>query len=235
MPAVVSTRTEDERGGAQRSTEFAYRLIKQNILDNEYAPGAQILEQDIAAELNVSRTPVREAFVRLKQDGLLEIVPRHGVRISVLSPDDMREIYQVLISLEPMAVELLARRRPSDDELAPLIKACTAMERALAGRKPNLKAWAAADEAFHSNLATLCGNRRLAGMIMTVWDQAHRARMFTLTLRPLPTRSTQEHRDVVEAVRAGDVAGARELYAAHRRRGGDEMMAIIERHGFQRL
>jgi DNA-binding GntR family transcriptional regulator len=59
--------------------------------------------------------------------------------------------------------------------------------------------------------------------------------MFTLTLRPLPTRSTQEHRDVVEAVRAGDVAGARELYAAHRRRGGDELMAIIERHGFQRL
>jgi DNA-binding GntR family transcriptional regulator len=235
MLAVASSRTQHERSGAQRSTEFAYKLIKQKILDNEYAAGAQILEQDIAAELNVSRTPVREAFIRLKQDGLLEIVPRHGVRISVLSPNDMREIYEVLMSLEPLAVELLARRKPSDDELAPLIKACIAMETALAGRRPNLKAWAAADEAFHSSLARLCSNGRLAAMIMTVWDQAHRARMFTLTLRPLPKRSTQEHRDVVEAVRAGDVVGARELYAAHRRRGGDELMAIIERHGFERL
>jgi DNA-binding GntR family transcriptional regulator len=235
MPSASSMQTGFVRGGAQRSTELAYKLIKQKILDNEYPPGAQFLEQDIAVELNVSRTPVREAFIRLKQDGLLEIVPRHGVRISVLSPNDMREIYEVLMSLEPMAVELLARRKPSDDDLAPLINACTDMERALARRKPNLKAWAAADEAFHSNLARLCGNARLAGMIMTVWDQAHRGRMFTLTLRPLPVRSTQEHRDVVEAVRAGDAAGARELYAAHRRRGGDELMAIIERHGFHRL
>lgn len=235
MCAAISIHGGSDIGGAPRSTEFAYKLLKQKILDNEYAPGAQILERDIAADLNVSRTPVREAFVRLKQDGLLEIVPRHGVRISVLSPNDMREIYEVLMSLEPMAVELLARRKPSDDELAPLIAACDAMEAALARRKPNLKAWAAADEAFHRSLAKLCGNGRLAAMIMMVWDQAHRARMFTLTLRPLPKRSTREHRDVVEAVRVGDVAVARELYAAHRRRGGAELMAIIERHGFQRL
>jgi DNA-binding GntR family transcriptional regulator len=208
-------------------------LLKQKILDSDYPPGEHVLEQDIAGELKLSRTPVREAFVRLEQEGLLEIVPRHGIRISVLSPNDMRELYEVLTALEPAAVELLARRQPSDQELAPLVTACDAMEAALAGKR--LKAWAAADEDFHFNLAQRCGNRRLAAMIMTMWDQAHRARMFTLTLRPLPTRSTHEHRAVVEAIRAGDIARARELYAAHRRRGGDEIMAIIDRHGFQRL
>src|ERR1700692_4786334 len=128
MTATSPIRNVASENVGQRFTEYAYRLIKRKILDNEFPPGAQILEQDIAAELNISRTPVREAFVRLKQDGLLEIVPRHGVRISTLSPDDMREIYEVLMSLEPTAVELLARRKPSDVDLAPLIAACDAME-----------------------------------------------------------------------------------------------------------
>lgn len=219
---------------APRSTDTVYARLKQHILDNHYPPGAQILESEVAAELNASRTPVREAFVRLQQEGLLEIVPRHGVRISALSPDDMREIYEVLMSLEPTAVELLAARRPGRAELESLIASCDAMEAALAG-EPDLQAWAAADEAFHLNLARLCGNKRLAAMIMQVWDQAHRARMFTLSLRPLPVRSTEEHRAVVEAILAGDVERARSIYHAHRKRGGNELTTIIERHGIQRL
>lgn len=226
-PTVAETRVP-------RSTETAYARMKQQILDNHYPPGAQILESEVAAALNTSRTPVREAFVRLQQEGLLEIVPRHGVRISVLSPDDMREIYDVLMSLEPTAVELLAARRPDRMEISALIEACDAMEFSLAG-VPDLAAWAAADEAFHLNLAKLCGNRRLAAMIMQVWDQAHRARMFTLTLRPLPTKSTAEHRAVVDSILAGDVERARVLYRAHRRRGGNELLDIIQRHGIQRL
>lgn len=221
-------------GRATRSTDAVYARLKQRILDNHYPPGAQILESEIATALKASRTPVREAFVRLQQEGLLEIVPRHGVRISVLSPGDMREIYEVLMSLEPTAVELLAARKPSKAELASLVASCDAMEEALEGT-PDLQAWAAADEAFHLSLARLCGNKRLAAMIMQVWDQAHRARMFTLSLRPLPVQSTAEHRAVLEAILAGDVERSREIYHAHRKRGGAELTTIIERHGIQRL
>lgn len=224
-----------QRQPSPRLAEFAYRRIKRSILDNEYPPGAQILEQDIAAELQLSRTPVREALVRLEQEGLLTIVPRHGARISTLSPADMREIYDVLVALEPAAVELVAQRRPGAAEVAPLIDACDAMAAALSASPPDLKGWAAADESFHVQLAELCGNKRLAAMIMMVWDQAHRARMFTLTLRPPPHRSTEEHRAVVDAILAGDPERARDLYLAHRRRGGHELMSIIEQHGFQRL
>jgi DNA-binding GntR family transcriptional regulator len=220
---------------APRSAETIYTRLKQHILDNRYPPGAQILESEIATELRASRTPVREAFVRLQQEGLLEIVPRHGVRISALSPGDMREIYEILMSLEPTAVELLVARRPDRAELASLVESCDAMERALTGPNPSLHDWAVADEMFHMNLARLCGNKRLAAMIMTVWDQAHRARMFTLTLRPLPLQSTAEHRAVVEAILAGEGERARDLYFAHRKRGGLELTTIIERHGIQRL
>jgi DNA-binding GntR family transcriptional regulator len=223
------------RQPSPRLTEYAYRRIKRSILDNEYPPGSQVLEQEIAAHLELSRTPVREALVRLEQEGLLTIVPRHGARISTLSPADMREIYDVLLALEPAAIELLARRRPSRAEVAPLVAACDAMAAALLASPPDLQGWAAADESFHTQLAELCGNKRIAAMIMMVWDQAHRARMFTLTLRPPPQRSTEEHRAVVDAILAGDPERSRDLYIAHRRRGGDELMSIIERHGLQRL
>ncbi len=219
----------------QRSPEYAYAMIKSKILDSEYAPGAQILEQEIAEQLGLSRTPVREALVRLQQEKLLKIVPRHGVRISTVSGADMGDIYEILEALESTAAESLARRRPGRAELSPLSEACDAMERALAGAVPDLKVWAAADEAFHRNLVELCGNQRLASLTMTVWEQAHRARMFTLTLRPLPVRSTMEHRAIVEAILAGDAPQAGALYRAHRRRGGEELMAIIQRHGLQRL
>ncbi len=239
MPPAASTLLAAEARhrprAEQRSPEFAYAGIKSRILDSEYAPGAQILEHEIAEQLGLSRTPVREALVRLQQESLLEIVPRHGVRISTLSPADMREIYEILESLEATAAEILTRLRPARAALLPLSEACDAMERALAREAPDLRTWAAADEAFHMHLLQLCGNRRLASLVMTVWDQAHRARMFTLTLRPLPTRSTEEHRKIVDAILAGDVSHAGELYRAHRRRGGEELITIIERHGFQRL
>lgn len=217
------------------AADGAHAAIRRKILDAEWAPGASVLEGAIALELGLSRTPVREALVRLEKEGLVEIVPRHGMRISALSPADMREIYQVLTSLEPTAVELLAERKPSPAVLAPLYAACDAMARSLRGPKPDLRAWAAADEDFHAGLARLCGNGRLAAMIMTVWDQAHRARMFTLSLRPLPRKSTEEHRAVLEAIAAGDAQRAAGLYAAHRRRGGAELMAIIEKHGIRQL
>jgi DNA-binding GntR family transcriptional regulator len=216
----------------ERST-LAYQWIRQRILDNEYAPGTQILEQALADELGISRTPVREALIQLEQDGLAEIVPRHGVRILPLSPDDMREIYEILTNLEPMAAAELARRRPAADVLAPLVEACDAMEAAV--KAENRVAWAEADEKFHLALLDLCGNRRLAGIVMAMWDQAHRARMFTLKLRPLPVESTREHRAALEAILAGDAAKACEIYRAHRQRGGEELMNLIERYGLNRL
>ena len=230
--AALPTPDAPARAG-ERSTEVAYQWLRQRILDKEYAPGTQILEQTLADQIGISRTPVREALIELQQDGLVEIVPRHGVRILPLSPDDMREIYAILTNLEPMAAEELARRRPSPTLIAPLVEACDAMEAAVANGDRD--AWAKADEKFHLALLELCGNRRMTGIVMAMWDQAHRARMFTLKLRPLPVESTREHRAALEAILAGDAVKAREIYRAHRQRGGDELMKLIERYGLNNL
>ncbi|WP_137179701.1 GntR family transcriptional regulator [Roseomonas sp. AR75] len=211
------------------AAEVAYQRLRTMILDNHLPPGAQWLEAELALELGLSRTPVREAMLRLQQDGLVSVTPRHGMRVAAISPADMRDIYDVLESLEPKAAELLARRNLPEADLAPLLSACDAMETAIA--RQDRAAWAQADEGFHRGLAELCGNRRLAAMVMQVWDQSHRARMFTLNMRPLPERSTAEHRATLDAIRAGDAESAREMYRRHRQRGGAELIALIERSG----
>ena len=80
----------------------------------------------------MSRTPVREALIRLQKEGLVDVIPRHGMRVLPVSPTDMKEIYEILTALEAMAAELLAKRKPSDAELAPLERASRDMARASA-------------------------------------------------------------------------------------------------------
>ncbi len=217
----------------ETSAQVAYGKIKQRILDNDYAPGIAVLEQVLADDLGLSRTPIREALVRLEQEGLVRVVPRHGMTVLPLSPRDMIEIYQIMVGLELMATETLAQRKPSPDEIAPLVAACNEMAEALA--RDDLDAWAKADERFHRSLVELCGNRRLAAMVMGVWEQSHRARMFTLRLRPKPLDSTREHREVVDAILAGDAVRANQLYRAHREKAASQMVAIIAQFGLTRL
>ena len=96
-------------------------------------------------------------------------------------------------------------------------------------RKSQFDAWAAADERFHSHLVELAGNRQLQATVLNYWDRAHRARMFTVRLRPKPVNSTKEHMQMVERLRAGDAEGAARVNRAHRERASRELLAIFER------
>lgn len=215
-----------KRATAVSLVDEAYEQIRRRILDNAWPPGHRALEQEVALALGMSRTPVREALLRLQADGLVEVIPRHGMRVLPVSPDDMREIYQILTALECMAAELLAERKPTDKVLQPLVVASKAMDKAL--KAEDLDAWAAADERFHAHLVELCGNRQLQATALNYWDRAHRARMFTLRLRPKPANSTKEHMQMVERLRAGDAAGAAAVTRAHRERASRELVAIFE-------
>jgi DNA-binding GntR family transcriptional regulator len=214
------------RTGTASLVDAAYEQIRRRILDNVWAPGHRALEQEVALALGMSRTPVREALVRLQAEGLVEVVPRHGMRVLPVSPTDMREIYEILTALECMAAELLARRKPSAKELAPLVKASQAMDRALAA--DDLDRWAQADEQFHAQLVALAGNRLLQATVLNHADRVHRARMFTLRLRPKPVNSTREHMELVERLLAGDPEGAADVNRRHRARASRELLALFE-------
>ena len=175
----------------------------------------------------MSRTPVREALIRLEAEGLVELIPRRGARVLPIRPDDMREIYEVLLALEPEAAAGLAAQNPSAEQLQPLEDATTEMEEAL--ERGDLDAWAEADDRFHHTMLELHGNRRLKAFAVALNDQAHRARIVTLRLREKPVESTKEHRQILEHLRNGNAAEARRAFRAHRQRTSKELVGILEK------
>lgn len=227
------SRSTRRTGDADTLSNRAYREIRKRILDNVWAPGFQALESEVAAELGMSRSPVREAFIQLVDEGLIEVIPRRGFRVLSISATDMKEMYEVIGALESTAAEILAARKPSEAELEPLVQATREMSAALA--RDDLDAWAVADESFHERLLSMAGNSLLAETVYRYWDRSHRARMFTLRLRPKPVNSTSEHMELVERLRQGDMAGAADVNKEHRRRAGRELLAILERFRIGRL
>jgi len=215
------------------SAERAYRALKELILTNELPAGSQLLEQEAALRLGMSRTPVREAMVRLEKDGVVAIRPRHGMRVLPVSAADMREIYEVLTSLEATAAELVARRGVTVAELQDLERAVAEMEDALAA--DDLDAWARADQRFHELLVALSRNQRLQQMVTQLSDQAHRARMLTLRLRPRPTSSNRDHAMLVAAIAARDPLAAKSIHHEHRAKAGKVLVELLETLGFSQL
>lgn len=211
----------------------AYQVLKQEIRTNSLPQGFQSPEPELALRLGVSRTTLREALIRLESEGLIELIPRRGVRVLPLRAEDMKEIYDILILLEPEVAADLASRRLSEEELAPLHDATLRMEAAL--EQDDLETWAAADDQFHMGLLELHGNRRLMSIIPELWVQMYRARMVTLRLRELPFQSNIEHRSIVNSIRDGDPERARAEFRAHRGRAAHELVSILDRSGLGQL
>lgn len=183
------------------------------------------LEPELALRLGMSRTPVREALIRLEQEGFVELIPRRGMRVAALSPRDIREITEVLACLEVEAAERLASRRCSAEELARFDAAIAAMDAALEAKDHDR--WNEADYAFHVLLVESCGNRHLVETAKQYLEKAHRFRALTSVHRAPPVYSNVNHAAVVEAIRRGDPQSAVEIHRAHKRRWLRELDDIL--------
>jgi DNA-binding GntR family transcriptional regulator len=222
----ASARASD--AGRLSSSERAYREIKRRILDNEMTPGTVMLEEELGLLLGMSRTPVREAMIRLAEEGMVEIRPRHGMRVLPISADDMQEIYEILTALESKAAEMLARDGLPDSDIAALRKAVRDMDTALA--RDDLIAWAKADERFHRLLIDKTPNARLRALVYQFWDQAHRARLTTLHMRPKPVDSNRDHLALVEAIASRNAKRAFEIHRAHRIKNGAILVELFRKN-----
>ena len=209
----------------QTGAARAYQEIKQRILDNTYTAGSSVSVQMLEDLLNISRTPIRDALIRLEKERLVELVPHHGFRVLPIAVSEMHEIYQIVSALEVLAIELLMQNEvlPADwDELESLVGG---LEQAL--QTDDRAAWARSDAAFHAKLIALSGNTRLGETIRQFQDQTQRVREITLRLRRKPVHSTQAHRDLISAIRDGDVDRARALHHAQRLRSRRELEEVL--------
>jgi DNA-binding GntR family transcriptional regulator len=195
--------------------------------------GEVFTEEQLASMLKMSRTPAREAMLRLAQDGLVEVRPRHGMRIKPVSVADIREIYEVLTGLESTAAALAAQRQDQGDSIGRLREAIAEMNLAL--EHNDRRRWASADERFHTLLVEASGNSRIAELVQTFFGQSHRVRMLTLFLRPKPIDSNRDHEAVVRAIAAHDAERARDIHYLHRQRSGQMLVELLVRHGLTQL
>jgi DNA-binding GntR family transcriptional regulator len=215
------------------SSEKAYQNLKQQILENDLPAGYQATEEEVAKQLGISRTPTREALMQLQNEGLVEVRPRHGMRVLPVSIDDMREIYDILTSMESMAAAGIAQKGLSEAELADLSEAVVDMDAAL--QADDLAAWAEADKRFHGLLVSFHGNTRMQSLVSTFMDQSHRCRMLTLKLRPKPDKSNADHAAVLDAIRRRDPNAARQIHQQHREKSAAMLIDLLETLGLKQL
>lgn len=222
-----------ETGKTKSNTQHAVEVLKNMILENRLASGSNHLESELAKLLGMSRTPIREATLILEAQGLVEVKPRHGVRIISLSPEDMAEIYDILTELESLSAALAADKSLSEIEFEIAEKAIKEMDRALA--QDDRVAWTAADDTFHAELVRLGGNNRIANIVGMYNDQVRRARLLTLNLRPKPVKSNEDHRNVLDAIKRGDSKSARQLHKEHRIQAKTMIISILQKFGFHKV
>lgn len=205
--------------------EAVYIELRNRITRNLLPGGSQLLEDAVAASLQVSRTPVREALARLESEGLVQPVRRHGYLVTPITIADIHEIYQVLSPLETVAAELLANQQDNAKAVA-ILQSCVDRMVAALGRD-DLDGWAEADEEFHQSLVELCGNKRLEKAAKLLFAQSHRVRLFTLRLRDKPVDSGNSHGALVDAIRQHRPDLARQVHGNHRENWTDTMARLL--------
>lgn len=213
---------------APSNTQRAIQELRTRIFSGELGAGSDHLETELAELLAMSRTPVREAVLTLESQGLLELRPRKGVRILPVSPEDMAEIYDVLTELESHAAGQAAKAAYTKHDLSRLASAIDEMDLAIAAS--DLDAWADADDRFHAELVRLGGNSRICSIVAMMSDQVRRARTTTLFMRPLPTKSNQDHWQVYNAILKGDVEMAQNIHRHHRTDAKRIIVDLLNKH-----
>ncbi|MGO1057041.1 GntR family transcriptional regulator [Crossiella sp. CA198] len=189
--------------------EFARQQLRADILDGRLAPGAKLIQTELAARLELSTTPVREALQDLAREGLVLLDPHRGAFVRELSLAEVREIYELRILLEPMLLRQAAGGIGAD-----LLVRAEELRRRMA-EETDLSRWAELNRKFHATLLSPADGSRLAGIVAGLRDSA--TPFVALSLREPSQRadSNAEHAELLTLLRAGDLEAAAELTRRH--------------------
>jgi len=205
----------------------AYSEVRSFLLDGDVRPGQRLSHRLLAKELNLSRSPVREALLRLEAEGLIEHRPQSGVYLREISARDLRELYEIREILEPHAAEQAARQATASQR-SQLARICDDVA-AIAGRS-DLVEWLTKashrrqlsnlDREFHAVILTAAGNRiarqffETAQVLSLVFFWNHmQVPTNRLAKRVAPT--AKQHRRIEQAIKKGDAITARRAMKAH--------------------
>lgn len=190
----------------------AYHQLKRRIIDLRFRPGEILMVQSLAKELGISRTPVREALVRLQQEGFVEEAEGKKFKVSEITLKSILELHEIRELMEGHAVKRVAknRTRAQVDELRELTKR---MEQALGVRDPDL--FFEADLEFHAKLIRFCGNRALQDLAVQLTEKIQRVRFLTLYVHRRLEETIDEHSKILDGIEAQDPRSAQKALNTH--------------------
>lgn len=189
--------------------EIVYQKLRDALVDHQFAPGEPLREVALCARFEVSKTPIREALLRLDHDGLVEIIPYRGARARVYTADDIREFFQVREMIECECVRVGTDRPAVLAQLAANV--AQTRDALVAG---DLKKASARLDAFDDLLFGVLHNRLLTEVIERL--TLHLRRLGKMGASPRRFEdSLAEHERIIDAMQRGDAAGAQDALRAH--------------------
>jgi DNA-binding GntR family transcriptional regulator len=185
----------------QSLTSVIYDQLEDMILTGRLKPGERINESKLAAQLEVSRAPIREACRQLEKHGMVQIIARRGTFVANIAVSEVKELYDIRASLDALAAENAAvLRTPEDlDELSNILKN---MQEAI--EADDAKKYFAANIAFHRTIVRISGNRNLESLIEGIYNKASLCRKTNLSLPERMSVSYRQHKYIFKAIEAGN-------------------------------
>jgi DNA-binding GntR family transcriptional regulator len=199
--------------------------IREKILAGDYAPGAPLLQDSIAAQFGVSKIPVREALVQLKSEGLVDIFAHRGFQVRPVSAAEVEEVFRLRLSIEPEAVGRGAKLASNEDRYAAKA-ALTALNDSLVAR--DLKSSGDLNTAFHLSLIVPRDQPVAAEILYRLHTIAQRYVRIHLGLKGRVTRANREHTAIFEAWNEGNVRVVRARSLAHIAETRAELAAVLQ-------
>jgi DNA-binding GntR family transcriptional regulator len=208
--------------------EIVFETLRDAIINQVLLPGERLMEIQLAEEMGVSRTPVREAIRKLELEGLVVMLPRRGAYVAGISMKDILEVFEVRASLEALAASLAAERI-TEEEL-------DEMERRLVKETEeteanNLRCIVEIDTSFHDLLYKAARNERLVYFVNLLQEQLHRFRSASLARPGRSKTALDEHRKILEALASRDAKLAERLAREHIENAEQAMLLSLEKQG----
>jgi DNA-binding GntR family transcriptional regulator len=204
------------------AADRAYQHIKRSLLDQVYAGGSLLTEGEIATAVGLSRTPVREALLRLEAEGLLRLYPKKGALVLPLSAQEIDDVFEARELVEVFtAGKAWDRRSELVKELRPVLAVMQANS-----DTADPRAFMAADRDFHAAIVAAAGNTVLAKLYASLRDRQMCMGVAALRISPERVRrALHEHAEMVDALTGDDEGRFRALVQAHVTGAGDHLRA----------
>jgi len=203
--------------------DIVFDLLRKAILNGKLISGERIMETSIAQELNISRTPVREAFRKLEAEGLIEYYPKKGSIVKGITKDDIIEIYEMREVLEGLATRL-ACKYIKDDEIRDLKDTLKQME--IADKNKEYDLFFSIHDKYNTIIIDAAGNKRLKNSLLPLYDYIASFRRITLLQDERRSTSLLDHKKIVELIELRDENKAEEYCRNHIRKAKETLLNL---------